>query len=107
MAKLKNKRIKASTICGAVVAAALFTPVPAIADVAPQVSHLLRRSAHAAAQTTAQPAEVSLAAATTPLVTGPRQSTPDLALSLISAGTIGLGLSLGGLVLVTARRRQY
>lgn len=101
MAKLKR-----STICGAVVAAALFTPVPAIADVAPQASALLRRAAHAA---DSAPVNVAVSAPlkTTDTAASPRQSTPDLALSLISMGTMGLGLSLGGLVLVTARRRQY
>jgi hypothetical protein len=78
---------KMAVICGAAIAAALFTPVPATAD----VIH--------------PPWDKSIAgsAATTPPI--PRPDT--LAQSLISIGMIGMGLSMGGLVIVAYRRRQW
>lgn len=74
--------------CAAAVGAALFTPVPAIADV-------IERPA---AQNTVQAAPARQAASPQPDV---------LADLLISAGMIGIGLSMGGLVIVTHLRRQY
>lgn len=72
--------------CVAAVAAALFTPVPATADVISQAQapEMVRVSAVRAFHT------------------------PDrLAQSLISTGMIGIGLAMGGLVIVTHRRRQW
>jgi hypothetical protein len=75
-----------AAICGAAVAAALFTPVPATADV------IERPLNQAIIGTTTMPALPA----------------PDtLALSLISTGMIGIGLSMGGLVIVAHRRRQW
>jgi hypothetical protein len=75
-----------AAICTAAVAAALFTPVPATADV------IERPRDQAIAGT-----------ATTPVLPKPDR----LALSLISTGMIGIGLSMGGLVIVAHRRRQW
>jgi hypothetical protein len=77
-----------TAICGAALAAALFTPVPATAD------------------------GIAKADAPTVGVVSTVQSTQaldadTLALSLISTGLIGLGLAMGGLVIVAHRRRQY
>lgn len=72
--------------CGAAVAAALFTPVPATADVISQ----------------AQAPEIVRSSTMRALHTHDR-----LAQSLISTGMIGIGLALGGLVIVTHRRRQW
>jgi hypothetical protein len=75
-----------AAICGAAVAAALFTPVPATADV------IERPRDQAIVGTTTMPALPA----------------PDtLALSLISTGMIGIGLSMGGLVIVAHRRKQW
>ena len=76
---------KMAAICGAAVAAALFTPVPATADVIER------------------PRDKAIVGMTTPAL-----PTPDrLALSLISTGMIGIGLSMGGLVIVAHRRKQW
>lgn len=81
----KPRRLAA--ICGAAVAAALFTPVPATADTAHRPQP--------------QPAVQTVAAVHhTP-------SSAQLAHSLISTGMIGIGLAMGGLVIVTHRRRQW
>jgi hypothetical protein len=78
---------KMAVICGAAIAAALFTPVPATADVIhPPWDKAIADSAE-----------------TTPPI--PRPDT--LAQSLISIGMIGMGLSMGGLVIVAYRRRQW
>ncbi len=75
-----------AAICTAAVAAALFTPVPATADV---IDRPRDRAIAGPAAAVALPA-------------------PDtLALSLISTGMIGIGLSMGGLVIVTHRRKQW
>lgn len=75
-----------AAICGAAVAAALFTPVPATADVIER------------------PRDAAIAG----LTAIPALPTPDrLAMSLISTGMIGIGLSMGGLVIVAHRRRQW
>ncbi|HEX6682836.1 MAG TPA: hypothetical protein VF062_08575 [Candidatus Limnocylindrales bacterium] len=74
-------------ICTAAVAAALFTPVPATAEVIER------------------PRMGAVAAAPTAM---PQIAPPDtLALSLVSTGLIGIGLSMGGLVIVAYRRRQW
>ena len=75
-----------AAICTAAVAAALFTPVPATADV------IERPRDQAMAGTAAAPA---------------LPSPNTLAMSLISTGMIGIGLSMGGLVIVSHRRRQW
>lgn len=71
--------------CGAAVAAALFTPVPATADVINAPSpDIVRTSAVRAFHT------------------------PNaLAQSLISTGMIGIGLAMSGLVIVSHRRREW
>ena len=74
-----------AAICTAAVAAALFTPVPATADVIERPRDRVIAGTAAAAL----PA-------------------PDtLALSHISTGMIGIGLSMGGLVIVAHRRKQW
>jgi len=75
-----------AAICGAAVAAALFTPVPATADVIER------------------PRDQSIAGIP---MTSALSKADRLALSLISAGMIGIGLSMGGLVIVAHRRRQW
>lgn len=75
-----------TAMCGAALAAALFTPLPATADVIDQV-----RPPPAAHTSTTQPAPRSEA----------------MAQSLISTGMIGIGLAMGGLVIVAHRRRQW
>lgn len=84
-----------AALCGAALAAAFFTPVPATAGVA-QV----------------QPATVAAAPAMqqapSPVAITHHSVSPDLmARSLISTGMIGIGLAMGGLVIVTYRRRQW
>ncbi len=78
-----------TVVCGAALAAALFTPVPATAD------------GTGGADTQA------VSAATTTVQSIPTSDPDTFALSLISAGMIGLGLAMGGLVIVAHRRRQY
>ncbi len=73
-------------LCGAALAAALFTPVPATADTSER------------APVKAPPPAVKTH---TPMSAG------DLSQSLISTGMIGIGLAMGGLVIVTHRRRQW
>jgi hypothetical protein len=75
-----------AAICGAAVAAALFTPVPATADV------IERPRDQAIAGTAMTPA---------------LPTADTLALSLVSTGMIGIGLSMGGLVIVAHRRKQW
>jgi hypothetical protein len=72
-------------ICCAAVAAALFTPVPATADVI-------------------NPPRPQAIARTAAVHTPPPEA---LAQSLISTGMIGIGLSIGGLVIVAYRRRRW
>lgn len=83
-----------AALCGAALAAALFTPVPAAGDAGLTASALA-----ATVETTERVAPVQ--PAHTPLATG------ALAQSLISTGMIGIGLAMGGLVIVTHRRRQW
>lgn len=75
-----------AVICAAAIAAALFTPVPATAEVikAPRQ-------------------QVVSGTITTPAVPQPDR----LALALISTGMIGIGLAMGGLVIVAHRRKQW
>jgi hypothetical protein len=80
-----GKQRRLAAICGAAVAAALFTPVPATAE------------------TTPRPAPATVAVSTV----HPTSSTPHLAGLLISTGIVGVGLAMGGLVIVTHRRRQW
>jgi hypothetical protein len=80
-----RKRWRLAAACGATIAAAFFTPVPATAEMAP-------RSALTTAAVSA---------------THPTLPTPQLAGLLISTGMIGVGLAMGGLVIVAHRRRQW
>jgi hypothetical protein len=80
----KHRRLAA--ICGAAIAAALFTPVPATAETNPRPA----------------PATVAVSTVHPAMPTSPR-----LAGLLISTGMIGVGLAMGGLVIVTHRRRQW
>jgi hypothetical protein len=82
---IQHRPRKVAAICAAAVVAALFTPVPATADVIERP----RDQAKVGTATVALPA-------------------PDtVALLLISTGMIGIGLSMGGLVIVTHRRKQW
>jgi hypothetical protein len=81
-------------LCGAALAAAFFTPVPATAFAAVQPLQPLRpgpmvSNVHTVAHTTSEPAGNALAA------------------TLIAAGMTGIALAAGGLVIVAVRRRQY
>lgn len=77
-------------LCGAALAAAVFTPVPATAFAAVEP---LKPAAPISAPITA---------------TVPNPPTSNmLAGALISIGMVGLGLAAGGLVIVAVRRRQY
>jgi hypothetical protein len=80
-----GKQRRLAVVCGAAVAAAFFTPVPATAG------------------TTPRPAPATVAVSTV----HPPAPTPHLAGLLISTGMIGVGLAMGGLVVVTHRRRQW
>jgi hypothetical protein len=84
-----------AALCGAAIAAAIFTPVPATADAGPPaVEPTVMMSVPASAQQ-AQPS-------------ADRGRSADLiAQSLISTGTIGIGLALSGIVIVSHRRRQW
>lgn len=84
----RPKRLAA--ICTAALAAALFTPVPATAEMVEVVQ---------------RPHTGAVAAPPTAM---PPTAPPDpLALLLVSTGLIGIGLSMGGLVIVAYRRRQW
>ncbi len=83
--KQYRKQRRLAAVCGAAVAAALFTPVPATAETAP----------------TTEPAMVAVSTVHS------TASSPQLAGLLISTGMIGVGLAMGGLVIVTHRRRQW
>jgi hypothetical protein len=80
-----GKQRRLAVVCGAAVAAAFFTPVPATAETAPR------------------PAPATVAVSTV----NPPVPTPNLAGLLISTGMIGVGVAMGGLVVVTHRRRQW
>jgi len=79
----RRPRRRWAAVCGAAVAAAFFTPVPATADVIPRA---------APDRQAAVPS---------------RPDTDTMAQSLISTGMIGIGLAMGGLVIVTHHRRQW
>lgn len=79
-----------TVVCGAALAAALFTPVPATAD-----------------GTGFAGAHAPTVSAATTVQSLPVTDVDTLALSLISTGMIGLGLAMGGLVIVAHRRRRY
>jgi hypothetical protein len=134
-----------AALCGAAIAAALFTPVPATANIgAKQVAPHIAVSApepveadlpivrFAAAPATVPTKSVpARAVATHAISTGTAPSTAVapataveassqrtssitsatrsevLAQSLISTGMVGIGLALGGIVIVTYRRRQW
>lgn len=83
--KQYRQQRRLAAISGAAVAAALFTPVPATAETAPR------------------PDAATVAVSTAPVA----MPTPQLAGLLISSGMIGVGLAMGGLVIVTHRRRQW
>jgi hypothetical protein len=82
-------------LCGAALAAAVFTPVPATAFAAVQPLRpaasiaSIASNVHTVAHTTDQPQRNLLAGA------------------LITTGVAGLLLAAGGLVIVAVRRRQY
>ncbi len=84
--KRYGKQRRLAAVCGAAVAAAFFTPVPATAETNP------RPAPAAVAVSTVHPA---------------MPTPPQLAGLLISTGMIGVGLAMGGLVVVTHRRRQW
>jgi hypothetical protein len=89
----------------AALAAALFTPVPAIADMARDP---VPAAVTPAIQDPATQEFVAAPAAYVRPVVGPANSaTPALAQSLISTGMIGIGLAMGGLAIITHRRRQW
>jgi hypothetical protein len=73
-------------LCGAALAAAVFTPVPAKAIAA------------------MQPGRPAVTAMSTVHTT---RAGSFLAEALISTGMAGLGLAAGGLVIVAVRRRRY
>jgi hypothetical protein len=93
-ATIPHRSHRLAALCGAALAAALFTPVPATAGTAEV------RAATVADASTRQ--ALAPAAATS-------HSVPSelMARSLISTGMIGIGLALGGIVIVTHRRRQW
>lgn len=84
-----------AAVCGAALAAALFTPIPA----------------STAQADNAAPVRVSTVQTVSTVHTVAASTEADevdqLAQSLISTGLIGVGLALGGLVIVTHRRRQW
>jgi hypothetical protein len=94
-ATVPHRPHRLAALCGAALAAALFTPVPATAGVAEEAA------ATAAAAPVAQQAP--------PPAAFPEYTEPSelMARSLISTGMIGIGLALGGIVIVTYRRRQW
>jgi hypothetical protein len=77
-----------AAICGAALAAAVFTPMPATADDVAK-------------------ADTPMVGAASTVHSLPTLDPDTLALSLISTGLIGLGLAMGGLVIVAHRRKQY
>ncbi|WP_166381652.1 hypothetical protein [Catellatospora methionotrophica] len=94
-ATIPHRSHRLAALCGAALAAALFTPVPATAGT-DEV-----RAATVADASSARQAPVPVAVKT-------HAVPPELlAPSLISTGMIGIGLALGGIVIVTHRRRQW
>ncbi|MBV1853271.1 hypothetical protein [Catellatospora tritici] len=91
-------RHRLAALCGAALAAALFTPVQATAG---------SGEARPAAQYVAQTPEHEQASA--PAAMNTRHNLPPelMARSLISTGMIGIGLAVGGIVIVSYRRRQW
>jgi hypothetical protein len=89
------RKRRLAALSSAAVAAALFTPVPATADIArPFADRTV--VVNAAEDVSSQ----QLAAESTP----PEET---LAQGLISTGLVGIGLAMGGLVIVAHRRRQW
>jgi hypothetical protein len=87
-----DRQRRFAILCGAALAAAVFTPVPATAIAAVQPlrpAALITSNVHTVAHTTSQPKRNVLAGA------------------LIATGMAGLVLATGGLVIVAVRRRQY
>ncbi|GAA1366459.1 hypothetical protein GCM10009661_19220 [Catellatospora chokoriensis] len=94
-ATIPHRSHRLAALCGAALAAAFFTPVPATAGTTE-----VRAATVADASTTRQ--------AAAPAVVSAHSVPPELmARSLISTGMIGIGLALGGIVIVTHRRRQW
>jgi hypothetical protein len=89
------RKRRLAALCGAAVAAALFTPVPATADIARPFAD----------RTVA--VNVAESAPGQQLTASDSRSAERLAQGLISTGLIGIGLAMGGLVLVAHRRRQW
>lgn len=90
------RKRRLAALCSAAVAAALFTPVPATAEMArPFAGRTVMINAAGNAQSEQQTTAVDAA------------SSELLAQGLISAGLIGIGLAMGGLVIVGHRRRQW
>jgi hypothetical protein len=79
-------------ICGAALAAAVFTPIPVKAFAAAQPLRLAMST-------------VSTIWTTSTVHTGSAGNA--LAVALISTGMVGLGLAASGLVIVAMRRRRY
>ncbi len=94
-ATVPHRPHRLAALCGAALAAALFTPVPATAG--------------ATEGTAATAAAAPVAQQAPPPAAFPEHTVPSelLARSLISTGMIGIGLALGGIVIVTHRRRQW
>jgi hypothetical protein len=94
-ATVPHRPHRLAALCSAALAAALFTPVPATAGVSE-----VRSATTADAPSTRQAPTPAAAAA---------HSVPSelMARSLISTGMIGIGLALGGIVIVSYRRRQW
>ncbi|MFC7247396.1 hypothetical protein ACFQO7_33460 [Catellatospora aurea] len=93
-ATIPHRSHRLAALCGAALAAALFTPVPATAGTTE-----VRAATVADASTRQAPPPAAVTAHSVP---------PELmARSLISTGMIGIGLALGGIVIVTHRRRQW
>ncbi|WP_144119857.1 hypothetical protein [Catellatospora sichuanensis] len=94
-ATIPHRPHRLAALCGAALAAAFFTPVPATAG-ATEVRAATVADASIARQA---PLPAAVSAHSVP---------PELmARSLISTGMIGIGLALGGIVIVTHRRRQW
>ncbi|GHJ46625.1 hypothetical protein Cs7R123_39670 [Catellatospora sp. TT07R-123] len=91
-------RHRLAALCGAALAAALFTPVQATAG---------SGEARPAAQYAAQAPAPEQAPAPAGLHTTHNLPPELMARSLISTGMIGIGLAVGGIVIVAYRRRQW
>jgi hypothetical protein len=87
------RKRRLAALCGAAVAAALFTPVPATADIARPFAD--------------RTVTISAAGSASDNQSAARRGGDPLAQGLISTGLIGMGLAMGGLVIIAHRRRQW